>query len=330
MHYQFQELTTIPLSDRERIDQTISVDHVAVALSALHRDGIVCLANAVDLEHIDLLNSILSAEAEEMAQLPTTHFNDTGGRERQTGNMSQGPPLQPDLMFQDIWANGPATTVISSLLGPRPRVNYVNGNTALGGYSGARQGVHADLTFNHGLFPFGLVTNYYLVDTSVENGGTELWLGTHRNTSFADHKECMPNAAEGVELGIREELLQQRREYAPPIHATVKRGSVVIRDLRLWHAGVSNPSPRPRIMLAFVHTPWWYQCPGRVVLPESARGLVESWAAGDMPVVYNAHYVPAPIDHKNVAFIPDFSSRNEGFRSQLPDLPPGFIFGAKQ
>ena len=67
--------------------------------------------------------------------------------------MSQGPPLKPELMYEDIWANGPATTVISSILGPKPHVNYVNGNTALGGFNGARQNVHADLTFNHGLFP---------------------------------------------------------------------------------------------------------------------------------------------------------------------------------
>jgi hypothetical protein len=244
--------------------------------------------------------------------------------------MSQGPPLKPELMYRDIWANGPATKVISSILGPNPHVNYVNGNTALGGFNGARQNVHADLSFNHGLFPFAFVTNYYLVDTSPANGSTELWLGTHRDTSFADHKNCQtdePITGEEAKFGIRNELLEARREYAPPIQASVPKGSVVIRDLRLWHAGLCNPSPDPRIMLAFVHTPWWYQCPAKVVLPEAACEVVESWSKGDAPVIYDAHYVPAELDNKKVKFNPNFSSANKGYLSVLPDLPRGFVFG---
>jgi ectoine hydroxylase-related dioxygenase (phytanoyl-CoA dioxygenase family) len=166
----------------------------------------------------------------------------------------------PDLMYTDIWANLPAAAVLSCLLGPRPHVNYVNGNTALGNFNGARQNVHADLTFNHGLFAFGIVTNYYLTDVSPANGSTELWIGTHRDTTFADHRNCKENStvsAENLrEFGIRPDLLEARRTAMPPIQPTVKKGSVVLRDLRLWHAGICNPAPEPRIMLAFVHTPW--------------------------------------------------------------------------
>lgn len=76
MPLQFQSATTVPLSDHERISQTITPENVGRALSALHRDGIVVLSNAVDIEHVDKLNSILSSEAEIMTKLPTTHFND--------------------------------------------------------------------------------------------------------------------------------------------------------------------------------------------------------------------------------------------------------------
>jgi len=247
--------------------------------------------------------------------------------------MSQGPPLEPSLMYSDIWANGPAVSVMSALIGPKPRVNYVNGNTALGGFIGARQPVHADITWNHAKFPFGIVTNYYLTDVSAANGSTELWLGSHRGTSFADHWNYKPDdpdfkVKKGFMFGIRDEKFEPRREQAPPIQPTVKRGSVVIRDLRLWHAGISNPSPDPRIMLAFVHTPWYYECPGKVALPEGARGLVEEWASRENnPVVYNAHFVPAQLDHKVVPFTPNFSSRNKGFQAMLPDLPRGFVYG---
>ncbi len=76
MPFQFQTLTTIPLSNKERVSQTITPENLAIALTALHRDGIVCLSNAVDVTHVETLNTILSNEAEIMAKLPTTHFND--------------------------------------------------------------------------------------------------------------------------------------------------------------------------------------------------------------------------------------------------------------
>lgn len=259
--------------------------------------------------------------------------------------MSQGPPLQPELMYDDIWANGPAAAVIQCLLGPKPCVNYVNGNTALGGFKGARQAVHADLSFNHAQMPFGIVANYYLVDTSSENGSTEIWVGSHQGTTFADHRNCDldsyhankenntgpitvkgSKAIKEFKFGIHEDLLEQRRSFAPPIQPSIQRGSVVLRDIRLWHAGICNSSEHPRIMLAFVHTPAWYQCPGKVVLPESAKVLVDRWASQKHPVQYNVHFVPTQIDHKTVKFAPNFDSRNKGYKSLLPDLPSGFSF----
>ena len=250
--------------------------------------------------------------------------------------MSQGPPLKPELMYTDIWANELASAVISAILGPNPRVNYVNGNTALGGFDGARQHVHADLTFNHAMFPFAIVTNYYLCDVSPANGSTELWLGSHRDTSFHDHRNCRDteNLDEydktlDLNFGIRDELLEERRTWAPPIQPTVKKGSVVLRDLRLWHAGLANPAREARIMLAFVHTPWWYQCPAKVVLPSTAEVLVREWAARkNSPVVYNAHFIAGDLDHKEVKFNPDFSSTNTGYLGMLPrGIGMGFVFG---
>ena len=73
---EFQEAAAIKLSDHERTTGSITEDHLAEAIAAIHRDGLVVLENAVDIDHIDTLNSLLSNEAEAMAKLPTTHFND--------------------------------------------------------------------------------------------------------------------------------------------------------------------------------------------------------------------------------------------------------------
>lgn len=373
--FDFQEPTVVLLSDEERTTGQLSIDNIGIAVSALHRDGLVVLENAVDTKHMDAINTILVKDAEAMAKMDSTHFNGVGPSPspticsmflptdlllrtpcaqnsadgRPTGNMSQGPPLDPDLLFEDIWANVPASAVLSAVLGPKPHVNYVNGNTALGGFGDARQRVHADLFFNHAQFPFAVVANYYLVDVSPANGSTELWLGSHRDTSFRDHRNCHaddeprqdtpPQDAEDtdekqsagikgeLEFGIRDERLEARRALAPPMQPSIKKGSVVLRDLRLWHAGLANPSPDPRIMLAFVHTPWWYACPARVVLPASCQPKVEAWAArAQHPVQYDAHFVPASLDHKKVKFDPNFSSANKGYLSMLPQqLGSGYV-----
>ena len=73
---QFQTLHTVRLSEKERTTGIITDEHVAEAVSAVHHDGLVVLENAVDTAHCDELNEILCAEAEVMAKLPTTHFND--------------------------------------------------------------------------------------------------------------------------------------------------------------------------------------------------------------------------------------------------------------
>lgn len=35
----------------------------------------------------------------------------------------------------------------------------------------------------------------------------------------------------------------------PPVQPVVERGDIMIRDLRLWHAGMPNSSDKHRIML---------------------------------------------------------------------------------
>ena len=74
----FQEPHVVRLSDEERTTGILTEEHIGEAVSAVHRDGLVVLENAVDTAHCDELNDILVSEAEAMAKLPTTHFNDVG------------------------------------------------------------------------------------------------------------------------------------------------------------------------------------------------------------------------------------------------------------
>jgi ectoine hydroxylase-related dioxygenase (phytanoyl-CoA dioxygenase family) len=259
----------IAVPEKERACQVPSAETVGAAVSILQRDGIVVLEDVVDKAAIAKLNSVLTERSEDMANDPSTHFN----QGKATRNISQPPPATPELMFLSVWANPFTATISAAILGPNPRVHYANGNTAL--YSTERQTVHADLDHDHLRFPFALVANYYLIDTCPTNGGTEVWVGSHRYTSLTDHVDSRD--APGGLSSIRPELVSERRKTHPPVQISVKAGDLVLRDVRLWHAGMPNQTQVPRIMLAFLIFPWWYQAPMKIALPHSAQPLVQRW-----------------------------------------------------
>lgn len=115
------------------------------------------------------------------------------------------------------------------------------------GLESQRQPVHSDADFLHPDHTFALVVNVPLVTMTPENGSTEIWLGTHAQTSITDQEGAHGERASGR---IRQEMLDQRRQVAPPLQPIVPKGSVVVRDLRLWHAGMPNMSDQIRVMLA--------------------------------------------------------------------------------
>jgi ectoine hydroxylase-related dioxygenase (phytanoyl-CoA dioxygenase family) len=282
-----QKIHTVIIPEDVRQSGKATNDIVAEGVAFLHRDGIVVLENAIDTAHLDTLNAILSKEALEIAQDPNHHFN--FGKETQ--NIDQAPPPSKDLMFKDVWCNPFAAAILAGMLGPRPVVHYANGNTAL--KATGRQPVHSDCEFEHPNFPFAMVVNINLVDTSPENGATELWLGSHHCSNPDDH------AVDGdleASLQIKQELVEVRRKHSPPIQTTTKKGSLIIRDLRLWHAGMPNKTVEPRVMLAFVLEPAWYQGKGLVKLPRSVKDLVESWSN---ELQFAADWVDE-VDHKKI------------------------------
>lgn len=147
-----------------------------------------------------------------------------------------------------------------------------------------RQPVHSDADFAHPDYPFALVTNVPLVAMTPENGATEVWLGTHRLGA-----EAQDGARGGRASGrIKAALLDERRRGAaagaaavsrPPSQPAVRKGSIVVRDLRLWHAGMPNRSADVRVMLAMIHFAPWYRSRMRLALGEDVRPVLEALEA---------------------------------------------------
>ncbi|KAK5168116.1 uncharacterized protein LTR77_006684 [Saxophila tyrrhenica] len=313
-----EELHVVQIAEDARQSGEASPEVIGEALTYLHRDGIIVLENAIDPAHLDALYSLLGPEAEEVARDPDHHFN--FGKD--TKNMDQAPPLNPDLMFQDIWANPIACSILQHVLGPQLVCHYANGNTALGPATG-RQPVHSDIDKPHPLFPFAYILNIALDDVSLENGATEVWLGSHRESNIDQHTTYGSKDSEAG-LTIKPDLLDARRKHSPPVNAATKKGSIVIRDIRLWHAGVPNRTPKPRIMLSFVLQPKWFQAPSKVLLPMKARDLVKGWQA-ETGLGFNAEWVDGDVDHRKVTSAEvDFATNNKRMLEleALMHMPP--------
>lgn len=151
------------------------------------------------------------------------------------------------LIYEDPIASHITTTV----LGPKPKFTFCSGNTAMPpspDIKPQRQPTHSDADFAHPPHPFALVVNVGLITMSPESGSTEVWLGTHTGTGLHHQEGAHGERASGR---IKQDLLEARRKVSPPIQPVVPKGSIIVRDLRLWHGGMPNMSNDVRVMLAF-------------------------------------------------------------------------------
>lgn len=71
---QFQTLTSVAITDEERLSGTLSPENAALAIHALHTDGLLCIENAVDLDHIAILHKKLNAEVKILMKQRGTHY----------------------------------------------------------------------------------------------------------------------------------------------------------------------------------------------------------------------------------------------------------------
>ncbi|EUC33792.1 hypothetical protein COCCADRAFT_4725 [Bipolaris zeicola 26-R-13] len=258
--------------------------NLEIAIRALARDGLVVLEDMVDHAVLDRLNKKMVQDAYELQARKDSPFN------YNKGNIQQDPPMTEEWFSNEIYINPIVTQVTSTKLGPRPSLRFMSGNTALPPTETsppASQPTHNDADFDHPSIPFALVINVPLVTMTPENGSTEIWLGTHNNTTIADQEGEHGDRASGR---IKEHLLDDRRQVRPPSQPIVKKGSIIIRDLRLWHGGKPNLTTDPRVMLAMIHFAPWYRNAMQV---EFAEELAEQLLPEKTGLDIAAQYIPS-------------------------------------
>ena len=237
----------------------LTAAHVAQAVKAIRVDGYVVLENVISHEHLDILRERMDADSQILI-----NAEKWGGAGRLVGHLQQGPPPYAPYMFRDVVANPYVVQVTKELLGPGLYNNFYNGNTNCPGSTTQplhRDGAHLwpDQKVAHPTTE--VVVNISPLDTTDENGSVELWPGSHLEVG---------------EHGIEPEVEEARRKICPPIRGNAKKGSALIRDMRLWHRGVPNPSDKPRHMIALIYRVSWLKSNRRLKYKTGCEPVFEN------------------------------------------------------
>lgn len=240
-------MIALDITSEECQNGRLTTEHLTATVEAIDSDGFVVLNDIIALDHIAVLREKMFADLEAFLARPDAPFNFN------TGNVQQEAPPHRPYLFRDVLVNEQVIAVTKAVLGTGVKNAYYSGNTAVPG-SGSRQPVHPDVAqlwpdLQVATPPFGLVVNVPVVDMTPENGSTEIWPGTHKDTTL-----CIQMGDIKVPL----EAVEARRKIVPPIQPSVRAGSVIIRDIRMWHAGMPNHTDTPRPMIAMIHwISWW-------------------------------------------------------------------------
>ncbi len=268
------------LSRDERKHHSFDAKNLKLALQALREDGFVILHDVIAYKHIESLRERMLSDVADILALDDVpfQFND--------GHLQQDPPPFPPYLFRDVLVNDFVVQITRAALGEGVKNTMYSGNTCLPNET--QRPLHVD----HGqLWPglktatpaFSIVTNIPVVDMTPENGSTEIWPGTHLDTTRSHDDKNIKIAPEDEE---------RRRAEVEPLQPNVPAGGVIIRDMRLWHRGMPNHTDTPRPMIAMVHFVRWWHTNNSLLFPIGTESLFEG-----SPLKTTTKFVEGPIDY---------------------------------
>jgi hypothetical protein len=267
----------ITVTAQEVAAETMTYDHLNQAVKAIREDGYVILADVINHNHLDSLRERMDADSKVLLAQEKW-----GGAGQIHGHLQQGPPPFAPYIFRDIVANPFALQVSTAVLGEGAYNRFYNGNANTPG-SGT-QPLHADtphlwpdLTVAHPAH--ALVVNVTLIDATEENGATEIWPGTH----------LIPMNGGRVTA----EMEAARREVVRPVRAVSRKGSILIRDMRMWHRGVPNHTNVVRHMIAMVHNIKWLHRPLTLLFNSGCEGEFPDYPGFD----HNVQFTDRPLEY---------------------------------
>ncbi|GAA5857594.1 hypothetical protein JCM8547_004287 [Rhodosporidiobolus lusitaniae] len=271
----------VVLSEEEKAAGKWSRANMQRAMEILHRDGLLACEGLVDLDHVRQLRESMLATAQETKAKRANKLSQFN--HGVATNFLMSAPLL-DLPFEDVFANPFIVQLVEAYLGPGIRLHLLTANCAIANTKD-RQPVHKDAPWLHPNAPYMLNTNLALSDFTPENGSTEFWLGSHNCTT--GHDQTWPSKDAKMPIcDVNQDALDRRMKERPGAQIRVKEGTVTLRDMRTWHAGMPNTTDEDRIMTAVGYSATWFPPPERKEeAPESARPLLEKLTATQLSFI---------------------------------------------
>jgi ectoine hydroxylase-related dioxygenase (phytanoyl-CoA dioxygenase family) len=237
-------MTTTTEDQRPKTD---TIQNVAAHANQIKVNGYTVIEDVIPLALIAAMQERFEALIEAKRQAEPSN--------RGVNRFQMYLPFEPPFDNPLVYENEAVLAVVEQVLGPDPACLYFASDTPLPGADYQR--VHSDTRL---LFPehhfslpcYGLVLNIPLVDVTEENGPMECWPGgTHLWDGTGDMAELA--------------------KVMPSARLTMRAGSVLVRDLRMWHRGTPNRSNHMRPNVALVYTRPWYRFEQKVPTLSSAR-----------------------------------------------------------
>lgn len=222
-------------SAEEYSSNALSAESLQLAVDQVRMNGFVLFESAIPAPTITRVRDAFMQTLEEHR---SRNPSNRGSHRYQMHLPFRAPFIDPLVIEHPF-----VLAVLDTILGETCHCHYFASDTALPGSD--YQGVHSD---THLLFPetslalpaYSIVVNIPLVDVTLERGPVEIWPGgTH----------LMPGAMD----------IQRTAQHMHSELVTMPAGSLLIRDMRMWHRGTPNRSDVVRPHLAMIFSRFWYR-----------------------------------------------------------------------
>lgn len=245
----------IPLTDEERARGSLTAEQVESAARQVSANGYIVIEGVYSRERMREVHAAYRRHFD-------SFMRETGDSVK-NGHYRMDLPFETPFTDEDVVANPFVLPIVERLLGEDSICQYFASNTCMPGSE--YQQIHSDLG---PLYPesdmtvptTAIVLNIALVDFREDNGATEIWPGgTHLTPENRVRSDYIQNTAGGMES----------------VRVTAPTGSIVLRDLRMWHRGTPNNSTQPRPMIALVYFRQWFQAEPLVIPESTYTGMPE-------------------------------------------------------
>jgi ectoine hydroxylase-related dioxygenase (phytanoyl-CoA dioxygenase family) len=233
------------LSAEELKNGKLNPETLESAVEQVRLNGYVLFEGVLDSDQVDKMNqAFLKALDEASNRSPeSTEVNTTEFRKNR---VRMDLPFDAPFNDPSVITNAFVLPVVEKLVGEDCACIYLSADAPLPGSD--YQVVHSDQMplfpeSSISLPPAGIVLNIPLVDVTEENGPME---------AFPGGNHLMP------ENRNQPKLIEEMASHLTPVRMTMPKGSLLIRDLRMWHRGTPNNSDHVRPNVALIYArPWW-------------------------------------------------------------------------